>query len=1178
MNEQTAHTASEIPVVPAPAEEGLRSSQGIRWLLLVGALVTGVSVYRLVQSQWAALPVPLQFLILVAGTLAIFGLGRVTRQRLRLPYAGGALLYLFTGLVPVLAWGAAYLHLLGTMWGWLAFGAGVAALLGATQAVLRTMLGYRGRLIQAALGVLLLAQPVLPWLAARRPDRLGWIYAAAAVVLGAVLHIGSRHANRFFFHRDRRDGVERPVSWVPFALLGLLYCGALLLLDPLSIFLALPVAVIGMVLASTGEEYYAALAASLGAPPQRWPRRSAALIALGFGLAAAAVPLALRDPSWRCLAVVEISAAFLCLRWGLRYRSAGAWTVGLAASLTAYATAPSLVPDLAQRIAAAVAAVMRIPADSPAFLALGQLGFLTLLVAAAGVLRWTGAPEKTQRAHGTILALHAMAVAALALTDPSGALLILPAALALLLAAVTVSRRLEIVPVVQIVFGALVLAGSREIFAEPALWNGPGLRTLGIVALVLLVIGRWAEPWLARRLAVDGDEMRRALVLPWAPVVVALGIHGVSTSAFVMGGVEIALAGALTAATAFRLRRESGFAVGSLLLSLGAHMALYNAFHGLSPWLALLSQAGFVLCHLAGRRQEAIFARSGRGLAAWHALLGMIWLIYGLQAKATVEPMILLWMGGALLYEGLAERSRGGAKLGLALLTSWLPMQIAAGLLRWTDLPATTVLLSVLIAAAVSLTILVAAVRRGGVRQALARRFGDSADLTLGPLADLVRIQGTLSVIACLVFAGPAAALLAVALVVLVCTSRMALAGRSFRAALPLRPSLLLLLQLAAPAVGNGRWLIPALLGEAFTVLPVLAVALLGWRLAADGLGRRWTLEPWASLFETLLALQYLIAFVVRPDLSGRSHAALLAAALGWSALSFLAAVRGRQKRDAWTMQVWAGIAVLHAFTAGWLRFGNPAAPYILLGAGAGLYALAALWERREWGAVLSGPCRRTGLSLPLAAGMLALGRTLDAGPADVWFPALAAFLVSLFYLMVATRESRRVFPSLAAAGFLAAALLAVTSQVRLGAEFYSLGPGLALLALAWMLRAELGPVWSRHLTATGAACVYATPIVALSAAVSWGWLAALLVLTVAFGVASFQLRSRSLLTVSTAALLTDLGFFVFHIGTAEPTVLWILGLAFGLALMAAAAWLEFQREGVLQQIRVFGRELRAWS
>lgn len=148
----------------------------------------------------------------------------------------------------------------------------------------------------------------------------------------------------------------------------------------------------------------------------------------------------------------------------------------------------------------------------------------------------------------------------------------------------------------------------------------------------------------------------------------------------------------------------------------------------------------------------------------------------------------------------------------------------------------------------------------------------------------------------------------------------------------------------------------------------------------------------------------------------------------------------------------------------------------------------------------------------------------------------------------------------------------------QFGQEFYFLAPGFALLALAWLLRTELGPAWSRHLSAAGASCVYATPIVALSGEISWGWLAALLLCAVGFGAASFTLRSRSLLTVSTAALLTDLGFIVFRIGTTAPTVLWVLGLVFGLALMAVAAWLEHQREGVLQQIRLFGRELRAWS
>jgi hypothetical protein len=64
-----------------------------------------------------------------------------------------------------------------------AFGAGVAALLGATRRALRSVPGYHGLLYPAALGSLLVAQPVLSWLAAARPDWNGAIYAAAALGL-----------------------------------------------------------------------------------------------------------------------------------------------------------------------------------------------------------------------------------------------------------------------------------------------------------------------------------------------------------------------------------------------------------------------------------------------------------------------------------------------------------------------------------------------------------------------------------------------------------------------------------------------------------------------------------------------------------------------------------------------------------------------------------------------------------------------------------------------------------------------------------------------------------------------------------------------------------------------------------------------------------------------------------
>ncbi len=297
---------------------GLRSLHGIRWLLLAGALVSAVSLYRLVESQWELIPVAGQYLVLVIGALALAAMGELAHRRLHLPLAGSALMLLFSVLVPVLSWGAAYLDLLHQTFGRSAFIVGTLALLLTARRPLGLMLSYRGRLFPAILAVFMLAQPVLPELAGRHPDLAALLYLAAAVGLGALLQIGSRHINRFFFHRDRSDGVERPVEWMPFAVLAVLYLGAMVLLDPRSELMALPLAVIGMVLADTGEEYYRALARSRGEKPEKWPKRSLALMAIGISAIVVALPLSFTDPSLRCSALVSICAAVFFGRWSLR--------------------------------------------------------------------------------------------------------------------------------------------------------------------------------------------------------------------------------------------------------------------------------------------------------------------------------------------------------------------------------------------------------------------------------------------------------------------------------------------------------------------------------------------------------------------------------------------------------------------------------------------------------------------------------------------------------------------------------------------------------------------------------------------------------------------------------------------------------------------------------------------
>jgi len=952
-------------------KNGLRSISGIRWLLLAGSTVTGVSVFRLVQARWDAIPVPLQFLILVAGALAIFALGNITRRRLRLPAAGSALLFLFTGLVPVMAWGAVYLKLLDTPGGWLAFGAGMAALLGAAVSVLRTVLRYPGTLYPAALGTLLAAQAVLPWLGSRWPWSPASLYGLATVVLGAVLHLGSRHINRFFFHRDRRDGVDRPVHLVPFLLLGVLYAGALSLLDLRSAFLALPLAVLGWILAGTGEEYYQALAASLGEAPASWPRRSVALLALGFSCIAVSLPLALLDPTGRCLSLAALAAACLFLRWGLRHGQTVAHVAGVLAAFVAYLFSPTLWPELVRTVQRTLTALLGFRPD---FGTWGLLGFLVFLIGLGTLLVRRQAPEKLRQAHGILMAILWLWITAAALTSVSAD-------------------------------AALLLA-----------------------------------------------------------------------------------------------------------ISLG----------------------------------------------------------------------LMLLAGIGLLWDGLARPESERVELGLALIVAWLPAQLFLD--GWLLPSRSAALIAALAVAGVEFGALILAARRGPGRWLARRRGMEAEELGAFVTLSLRRLTGiwlALSGAACLLLAGGDALILALVMVVLLFLSRIGIDGWAPRLAFPARLSLLPLLQLAVllAAGGHPRRDLPMalLLEDPFALLPWIATFGLLWRgLLIEALGRRRTLNPWTITVAMVTAWGYLAAFLLAPQFAPWANVTLIAVAAGWAAVFTLDGLRDRTGGSGWAAQAWAGLGLLHAFTAGWLHFGSGLTPWILLSVGTAEYALGALLSRTERGAAFSVSCRRLGLALPAAAGVLSLLRIPAMG--TVWFPTLVTFLVSLFYTIVAAREPKRIFPALASAAFLALALLKVIALTHLGMEFYFLAPGLALLALAGLLRTELGPVWSRHLAAAGASCVYATPIVALSGEISWGWLAALLLCAVGFGAASFTLRSRSLLTVSTAALLTDLGFVVFRIGTTAPTVLWVLGLVFGLALMAVAAWLEHQREGVLQQIRLFGRELRAWS
>lgn len=1074
---------------------GLGSLHGIRWLLAVGALVLAVSVYRLVESQWAGMAVTAQYLTLVAGTFGVYGAGKLLRNRLRLPIAGSALQLLFSVLVPVLSWGAAYSSLLSAPGGAIVYGVSVVALLAAFRRCLAESLDYDGRLYPAAFGLLTIALPVLSL-----ADVTGWGDILTVIGLGAVFHVGSRHINRFLFHRDRRDGIDRPVHLLPFVALTVLYAASASVLEIPEEYVALPIAIVGAVFVTTGEEYYRALVRSLRAQPSRWPKRSAWLLAVGFSLLVVAGQLALLDGSGRVPAIVLCALAALLFRWSFRYHNVPAHLFAMLALVVGYVFLPALMPAVAvEALSELTDRLGLVPATAK--ISFAQLG-LGIVFAVLGRF---GAP----RVHAVGASVHLIGV--VAVSAFAGAKVVAPLALVLAAFSVTLTRRSEWAVAANIALGATVLA-----------WGGSyGMELLAIVMIAVVALVK-RSPY---------------LTVPcwlWAGVVAVSGILSFETG----GGSEVLSAGALLLALGHRRSLPLACVAGLGAVSLGIHGSLLFSDVASMVVLVVATQGMFAVSVGLRRWASETWELAAELSIVSHGVLGVAWLVIAIAASTvavTIEPVIVALIGGALLWPSLRDRDESEAAWGIGVLVAYGPLHLAAlGLIE--TLPVLLLL---------ALAGLLAA-------RALVPRW-------LAPAIErLFRSWRVIAVIAALGLAGIEAAALTVVVVLTVVLSRKT----------PYRSLLLLLAHGLILVAGTaGHELFALALVEAMTSkFPLFAALALGWILWVEA-RREKTLSLWVTGLECLVVSGFFLGFFPAEIFTAWDFGALVVIAAAFAARHAFRSFRLENAGHAWAMQAWLGLGVLVGHFAGWVSFGSGRAAYVLLAAGVLQYAASALWERSLRARALALSSSFGSQALVLGGGIVALGR-LQTWP---------LFLASVFYLVLASRETRRIAPSILAAAFLGAGLFAVASSHGVGVELYSLAPGFMLLALASLLSDEMGPRWSRHVFTAGASFIYATPVLALYGEITWTWQAVLLVLTVGFGAASFWLRSRPLLTLSTAALVIDLVCFVIVIRATEPILLWVGGVLLGVALMGLAAYLEHRREGLAQQIRVFGRELAGW-
>jgi len=1082
------------------ASAGLGSPQGIRWLLAVGALVMMVSALRLVETQWSGLPVTAQFATLTTGALAVFGSAQLLARRLRLPMAGAALELLFAALVPVLFWGASYLRLVTEPFGIGVYVSSAGVLLLALRRCLGDTLRYEGVGYWAAFGTLSAALPLWSLLT---PSTGSAMLVTSG--LGGVLYLGSRHINRFLFHRDRRDGVDRPLHVLPFVALAVIYlCSVHAVGLPFS-HVALPLVILGMSFVSTGEEYYRALQSSLGTRPRAWPRRSVVLLSVGFGLMAVSVPLSVMDASRQLSALVLVAIGALLLRWSRRYESAAARVCSLLAGIVAYQLLPAWIPELPRE--AMVHSLDRLGlADIVAKTAFAHLGLSAVLAWFAG-----SGDSSVVRAHRRVSVVYLCGLSSLSAW--SGASVVAPLALVVGLAAFARSRAPSFVVAAQLAMGIWILASF-------------GDHAMAILALVSLGVAL-----LERR----APALRAQLLVPsllWSCLVACWAIANVTTG----GGVELFCAGLVFAAVGVRVVSPEALGVGLALLSSGIHAVLHFDLAAPRAVLVATTLASFVVVTAIGRRLDPKI-----GLGVLYASLGhvvplsLLWLALAvLSGNVGIEPMVLALFGWAIVTSAELSKERLSREIGLSLIVIYLPFHLYVA----------SVVSSGALLLLITLAVLAAFCRFGS------SELREAASSLVGPWRFA-------AVVVALITTGAASFVLALALALVV--SSLSPGKLPFRSALLALAHGFILL-----SGGGGDFFVAALVESASARPALFALVALSWLLYVELAGERGR-RRWSIAVEAM-SLGFVL-FASAPSVGDPRWLGLFGIALAFAAFHTWRSLETESHARAWSMVLWVFAATFLAHRAGWWSFGLGRAPFVLLGAAAAQYGLAQIWQRFAGGTPLSEVSRRCGITLALVGGGVAVWRMQSA----------ALFAASLFHLLLRGRHHHRGASSIFTSFYFGLGLVALVASNGLGVEFYALAPGASLIALSGLLAREMGPRLSRHMFTVGAAFVYTTPVLALYDEITWGWQVVLLLTTVVFGATSFWLRSRPLLTVSTAALVIDLSCFVIKIRASEPLLLWAGGVVLGVVLMSFAAYLEHRREGFTQQIRVFGQELAAW-
>ncbi|MCC6511014.1 MAG: hypothetical protein IT423_18070, partial [Pirellulaceae bacterium] len=390
------------------------------------------------------------------------------------------------------------------------------------------------------------------------------------------------------------------------------------------------------------------------------------------------------------------------------------------------------------------------------------------------------------------------------------------------------------------------------------------------------------------------------------------------------------------------------------------------------------------------------------------------------------------------------------------------------------------------------------------------------------------------------------------------------------------------------------QWPFSLQLPTALTYLfPVLALSIGVFDL------RRLRLEPnvcqaWSFCIRSLWMLMGLGAFVASHQLSG-ALPWFVAGFVVYAVIEFTQAVRHQTERFVWT-----GLAGLVALGL-WLV----KVDVIELGMGVSQIALAvasgiglllahlladggkssesgtefnnlAMRPRHGW-QVFAGPMLWIGMVCPGVLTAMAVMRMLTDAAAIEPINTLTMLAAAVVYFHQGLIRKQRGYIVLATVIMNAALMFTWRGFGFHDVQLYCVPVGLSLIGLVQLLKRELPTSAHNPLRYAGALVVLVSPLFQIMDG-SWLHLITLLALSVLVILLAIGLRLRALIHTGTAFLLADLVMMVVRSTHDYPSLLWISGLALGVAVIVLAAVCERHREQLLSRIRLLSAELATWN